>query len=130
MLDLLREIVELPNPVLGCVAGHARWRHGTDWSLRYRDRGTEVHIRAHRSPPGASRVGNLADRPPQLTSRAVGRYFLTGEKFAPAEAERLGIVTVAAEERGSLRGAAGRAAPKLSAGTGRIQSANHRSGPG
>lgn len=67
---------------------------------------------------------------PQLTSRAVGRYFLTGEKFAPAEAERLGIVTVAAEERGSLRGAAGRAAPKLSAGTGRIQSANHRSGPG
>jgi enoyl-CoA hydratase len=35
---------------------------------------------------------------PRLTSRAASRYFLTGEKFDAAQAEALGLVTMAAPD--------------------------------
>jgi enoyl-CoA hydratase len=37
---------------------------------------------------------------PRMTNRAVGRYYLTGETFDAAEAARIGLVTVAAEDPG------------------------------
>jgi enoyl-CoA hydratase len=33
-----------------------------------------------------------------MTPRAAGRYFVTGEKFGAQEAERIGLVTVAADD--------------------------------
>ncbi len=35
---------------------------------------------------------------PKLTARAAGRYFLTGEKFGPAEAAAIGLITLAADD--------------------------------
>jgi len=35
---------------------------------------------------------------PKMTPTAVGRYFLTGEKFGADEAERAGLVTMAADD--------------------------------
>jgi enoyl-CoA hydratase len=33
-----------------------------------------------------------------MSERAVGRYYVTGEKFGAAEAERIGLVTVSVED--------------------------------
>src|SRR5207342_156176 len=35
---------------------------------------------------------------PKMTPRSVGRYFMTGEKFGAEEAERIGLVTIAADD--------------------------------
>ena len=35
---------------------------------------------------------------PKLSARAAGRYFITGEKFGPADAEATGLITVATED--------------------------------
>ena len=35
---------------------------------------------------------------PKMDSRAASRYFLTGEKFGPAEAQAIGLVTVAVDD--------------------------------
>ncbi|MFT3900891.1 MAG: enoyl-CoA hydratase family protein [Gordonia sp. (in: high G+C Gram-positive bacteria)] len=39
---------------------------------------------------------------PKMTARSVGRYFLTGEKFDPATAERIGLVTRALDSSAAL----------------------------
>ncbi|MGZ8176822.1 enoyl-CoA hydratase family protein [Williamsia sp. SKLECPSW1] len=39
---------------------------------------------------------------PKMSSRAASRYFLTGEKFGPAEAEAIGLVTVAVDDADAL----------------------------
>jgi enoyl-CoA hydratase len=35
---------------------------------------------------------------PKMTTRAAGRYFLTGEKFGAAEAADIGLITMAADD--------------------------------
>ncbi|MGW1889987.1 enoyl-CoA hydratase family protein [Streptomyces sp. NPDC002004] len=96
---LLRQIVELPKPVVARVAGHARAgglgllgacdiaAAGAAASFAF----TEVRIGV---APAVISLPLL----PRLDPRAAGRYYLTGERFDAAEAARIGLVTTAADD--------------------------------
>lgn len=99
MTDLLRAIVELPKPVLGCVDGHVR-AGGMGLvgacDVVVAGPGSTFALTEARLGLAASIISLTVL--PRLGSRAASRYFLTGEKFGAAEAERLGLVTTAAED--------------------------------
>ncbi|MFF7181964.1 enoyl-CoA hydratase family protein [Streptomyces sp. NPDC008121] len=98
-VSLLRQIVELPKPVVGVVRGHARAgglgllgacdlvvaSPEADFAL------TEVRIGV---APAVISLTLL----PKLEPRAAARYYLTGERFGAAEAARIGLVTAGEEE--------------------------------
>lgn len=97
MTHLLRAMIELPMPVIGAVAGHARagglgligacdlvvGGPASTYAL------TEARIGV---APSIISLTLL----PKLSARAAGRYFVTGEKFGPAEAAAIGLITLAA----------------------------------
>lgn len=96
---LLRTLVAFPKPVVARVVGHVR-AGGT---------GLVAACDIAVAGPGASfafteaRLGlapAVISLPllPRVDPRAVGRYFLTGERFDAAEAARIGLVTVAAQD--------------------------------
>ncbi|MFB7585966.1 enoyl-CoA hydratase family protein [Streptomyces sp. NPDC056169] len=96
-VDLLRQLVELPKPVVGLVTGHARAGglgllgacdiviagEAADFAL------TEVRIGV---APAVISLTLL----PKLDPRAAARYYLTGERFGVAEAIAMGLVTAPA----------------------------------
>ncbi|MFD0143796.1 MULTISPECIES: enoyl-CoA hydratase family protein [unclassified Streptomyces] len=93
-VDLLRQIVELPKPVVGVVRGHVRAgglgllgacdivvaSDASDFAL------TEVRIGV---APAVISLTLL----PKLEPRAAARYYVTGERFGTAEARAMGLVT-------------------------------------
>ncbi|MBQ0988395.1 enoyl-CoA hydratase family protein [Streptomyces sp. F63] len=96
---LLRTVTELPKPVVARVTGHVR--AGGLGLLGCCD----ISV----AGPGSSfafteaRLGlapAVISLPllPRLDPRAAARYYLTGERFDAAEASRIGLVTVAAED--------------------------------
>jgi enoyl-CoA hydratase len=99
LLDLLRRIVELPKPVVARVAGHVR-AGGTGLVGA-----CDVVVATPTSTFAftEARLGLAAaivslTTLPRLDARAAGRYFLTAEAFDGRTAERIGLVTVAAED--------------------------------
>ncbi|MGV9251671.1 enoyl-CoA hydratase family protein [Streptomyces sp. NPDC003697] len=94
LVALLRQIVELPKPVVARVTGHVRAGglgllaacdiavagHSATFAF------TEVRIGV---APAVISLPVLARTDP----RAVARYCLTGERFGAAEAARIGLVT-------------------------------------
>ncbi|WP_030571967.1 enoyl-CoA hydratase family protein [Streptomyces aureocirculatus] len=97
---LLRQLVELPKPVVARVTGHVRAgglgllgacdiavAGGTDASFAL----TEVHIGV---VPAVISLTLL----PRLEPRAAARYYLTGERFDAAEAARIGLITAYARD--------------------------------
>ncbi len=105
LLDVLRAIVTLPQPVVAKVAGQVRAGGigivgACDVALvaePVRFAFTEARIGL---TPAVISLTTL----PHLESRAASRYFLTGETFDAAEAARIGLVTAAVPEAG-LEGA-------------------------
>jgi enoyl-CoA hydratase len=95
----LRRIVELPKPVVARVTGHVR--AGGLGLLAACDIAaasaaatfafTEVRIGV---APAVISLPVL----PRADPRALARYYLTGERFGPAEAVRLGLLTAAADD--------------------------------
>ncbi|MGW2018465.1 enoyl-CoA hydratase family protein [Streptomyces sp. NPDC001927] len=97
-VDLLRQIVELPKPVVGVVDGHVRAgglgllgacdivvaSEGSDFAL------TEARIGV---APAVVSLTLL----PKLEPRAAARYYVTGERFGTAEAIAMGLVTAPAD---------------------------------
>ncbi|MFI9213096.1 enoyl-CoA hydratase family protein [Streptomyces sp. NPDC053253] len=98
-VDLLRQLVELPKPVVGLLTGHARAGglgllgacdivvagEASDFAL------TEVRIGV---APAVISLTLL----PRLDPRAAARYYLTGERFGVPEAIAMGLVTAPATE--------------------------------
>jgi enoyl-CoA hydratase len=96
---LLRQIVELPKPVVARVTGHVRAgglgllgacdiaAAGPDASFAF----TEVRIGV---APAVISMPLL----PRLDARAAARYYLTGERFDAAEAARIGLLTLAGDD--------------------------------
>ncbi|MEV7275621.1 enoyl-CoA hydratase family protein [Streptomyces sp. NPDC093111] len=98
-VDLLRQIVELPKPVVGVVDGHARAgglgllgacdivvaSETSDFAL------TEVRIGV---APAVISLTLL----PRLDPRAAARYYLTGERFGTDRARDMGLVTAGTDE--------------------------------
>lgn len=94
-LALLREIAELPQPVVARVTGHVRAGglgllgvcdiaaagHGSTYAF------TETHL-------GVVPAVISAPLLPRLDPRAAARYFLTAEVFDAAEATRIGLLTL------------------------------------
>ncbi|KQX59333.1 MULTISPECIES: enoyl-CoA hydratase family protein [unclassified Streptomyces] len=97
-VDLLRQLVELPKPVVGHVTGHVRAGglgllgacdlvvagERADFAL------TEVRIGV---APAVISLTLL----PTLEPRAASRYYLTGERFGVPEAIGMGLVTAGEE---------------------------------
>ncbi len=99
LVDLLRQVLELPKPVVALVEGNVRAGGlgllaacdlaivGASSSFAF----TEARLGL---APAIISITVL----PRLTDRAASRYFLTGERFDAAEAARIGLVTEAAED--------------------------------
>ncbi|ALO94476.1 enoyl-CoA hydratase family protein [Streptomyces olivaceoviridis] len=99
LVALLRQIVELPRPVVARVTGHVRAgglgllaacdiaAASTDATFAF----TEVRI-------GVAPAVISLPVIPRADPRALARYYLTGERFGPAEAVRLGLLTVTADD--------------------------------
>ncbi|MGW6704347.1 enoyl-CoA hydratase family protein [Streptomyces sp. NPDC054956] len=98
-LALLREITELPKPVVARVTGHVRAgglgllgacdiaAAGPASTYAF----TETHI-------GVVPAVISAPLLPRLDPRAAARYFLTAEAFDAAEATRIGLLTLDGED--------------------------------
>ena len=98
-LALLREIAELPKPVVARVTGHVRAgglgllgvcgiaAAGPRSSYAF----TETHLGL---APAVISMPLL----PRLDPRAAARYFLTAERFDAAEATRIGLLTLHADD--------------------------------
>ncbi|MFJ9595646.1 enoyl-CoA hydratase family protein [Streptomyces virginiae] len=96
---LLREIAELPKPVVARVTGHVRagglgllgvcdiTAAGPQSSYAF----TETHL-------GVVPAVISAPLLPRLDPRAAARYFLTAEAFDAAEAARIGLLTLHGED--------------------------------
>ncbi|MEU8931437.1 enoyl-CoA hydratase family protein [Streptomyces sp. NPDC048409] len=99
LVQLLRRIVELPKPVVARVTGHVRAgglgllaacdiaAASTASTFAF----TEVRIGV---APAVISLPLLARADP----RTLARYYLTGERFDPAEAVRLGLLTATADD--------------------------------
>lgn len=96
---LLRTVVAFPKPVVARVTGHVR-AGGTGLLAA-----CDISV----AGPGATfafteaRIGvapAVISMPvlPRVDPRAVARYYLTGERFGPEEAARIGLVTLAADD--------------------------------
>jgi len=105
LLDVLRAIVALPQPVVAKVAGQVRAGGigivgACDVALvaePVKFAFTEARIGV---TPAVISLTTL----PHINTRAASRYYLTGETFDAAEAARIGLVTAAVPEA-SLDGA-------------------------
>lgn len=99
MAELLREIVALPKPVVGQVDGHVRaGGMGLVGACDIVVAGPQSTFALTEARLGLAASIISLTLLPRLDSRAAGRYFLTGEKFGPDEAEAMGLVTIASEE--------------------------------
>ncbi|AKN75350.1 enoyl-CoA hydratase [Streptomyces sp. PBH53] len=99
LVALLRQIVELPKPVVARVTGHVRAgglgllaacdlaAASTAATFAF----TEVRI-------GVAPAVISLPVIPRTDPRALARYYLTGERFDPAEAVRLGLLTTTADD--------------------------------
>ena len=99
LMALLRQILELPKPVVASIDGHVR--AGGMGLVGACD----IAIAGPASTFAFSEV-KLALAPaiislttlPRLTARAAGRYYLTGETFGAAAAAAMGLITEAVDD--------------------------------
>ncbi|MBT3164405.1 enoyl-CoA hydratase family protein [Streptomyces sp. Vc74B-19] len=99
LVGLLRQIVELPKPVVARVTGHVRagglgLLAACDVAVASRAATfafTEVRIGV---APAVISLPLL----PRTDPRALSRYYLTGERFDADEAARVGLLTAAGED--------------------------------
>lgn len=96
MLDLMRLIVDTPKPVIAGIDGHVRaGGMGLVAACDVAIAGPESSFALTEVRLGlAASVISVAVLP-RLTSRAAGRYFLTGETFDSVTAESIGLITAA-----------------------------------
>ncbi|MEU1401473.1 enoyl-CoA hydratase family protein [Streptomyces sp. NPDC005728] len=99
LVGLLRQIVELPRPVVARITGHVRAgglgllaacdiaAASAEATFAF----TEVRI-------GVAPAVISLPVIPRADPRALARYYLTGERFDPAEAVRLGLLTVTGDD--------------------------------
>ncbi|WP_182359147.1 enoyl-CoA hydratase family protein [Tomitella gaofuii] len=103
MAGLLRAILECPKPVIGLIDGHVRaGGMGLVGACDIAVAGPRCTFALTEARLGlAASIISLTVLP-RMTSRAAGRYFLTGEKFDGARAEAMGLVTVAADDAAAV----------------------------
>ncbi|QDQ96579.1 enoyl-CoA hydratase family protein [Tomitella fengzijianii] len=99
MAGLLRSILECPKPVIGLIDGHVRaGGMGLVGACDIVVAGPRCTFALTEARLGlAASIVSLTVLP-RMSSRAAGRYFLTGETFDRERAEAMGLVTVAADD--------------------------------
>ncbi len=101
LLALLRQIVELPKPVVAQVRGAVRaGGAGIVGACDIAVVAEPVTFAFTEARLGLAAAVISLPLLPRLDPRAAGRYFLTGETFDAHEAVRIGLVTRAVAERG------------------------------
>ncbi|MEZ0054064.1 enoyl-CoA hydratase [Mycobacterium sp. MAA66] len=99
MTQILRSILELPVPVIGAVDGHVRaGGMGLIGACDLVVAGSASTFALTEARIGVAPSIISLTLLPKMTARSAGRYFVTGEKFDAAEAERIGLVTVATDD--------------------------------
>lgn len=94
MTQLLRAILELPVPVIGAVDGHVRaGGMGLVGACDIVVAGAASTFALTEARIGVAPSIISLTLLPKLDPRAAGRYFVTGEKFGPDEAARIGLIT-------------------------------------
>ncbi|OCC08530.1 enoyl-CoA hydratase family protein [Streptomyces sp. PTY087I2] len=98
-VGLMREIVALPKPVVARVTGHVRAGGlGLLGACDIVVAGEASSFALTESRLGLAPAVISLTLLPRLDRTAANRYYLTGERFDAAEAARIGLVTVAAED--------------------------------
>ncbi|MCV7419289.1 enoyl-CoA hydratase family protein [Mycobacterium yunnanensis] len=96
MTNLLRALISLPMPVVGVVDGHVRAGGlGLIGACDVVVAGPSSTFALTEARIGVAPSIISLTLLPKMSARAAGRYFVTGEKFGPAEAEAAGVVTIA-----------------------------------
>ncbi|WP_327225041.1 enoyl-CoA hydratase family protein [Streptomyces platensis] len=96
---LLRAIVALPKPVVARVTGHVRAGGlGLLGACDISAAGPDATFAFTEARLGLAPAVISLPLLPRLDPRAAGRYYLTGETFDAAEAARIGLVTLAADD--------------------------------
>jgi enoyl-CoA hydratase len=117
LTNLLRRILRLPMPVIAAVDGHVRAGGlGLVGACDIAVAGQASTFALTEARIGVAPSIISLVLLPKMTARAAGRYFLTGEKFGPAEAAAIGLITIAADDVkatvASLTAATGKASPQ------------------
>ena len=117
LTHLLRRILKLPMPVIAAVDGHVRAGGlGLVGACDIAVAGPASTFALTEARIGVAPSIISLTLLPKMTARAAGRYFLTGEKFAAAEAADIGLITMASEDVratvASLTDAIGKASPQ------------------
>ena len=112
MIQVLRGILDLPKPVLAQVDGNVRaGGMGILAACDIAVAGPSSSFALTEARIGLAPFMISLTLLPRMTSRSAARYYQTGETFDAAEAERIGLITVAAADaaaevdrlRGELR---------------------------
>jgi enoyl-CoA hydratase len=99
MAQVLRSILELPVPVIAAVDGHVRaGGMGLVGACDIVVAGPSSTFALTEARIGVAPSIISLTLLPKLDARAAGRYFVTGERFGPDEAARIGLVTVSADD--------------------------------
>jgi enoyl-CoA hydratase len=102
LLRLLRGLVAHRCPVVALVDGHVRAGGlGLVGACDVVVAGPRSTFAFTESRLGLAPAVISAVTTPRMTSRAAGRYYLTGETFDAAQAQAAGLVTVAADDPGA-----------------------------
>jgi enoyl-CoA hydratase/carnithine racemase len=114
---LLRRILKLPMPVIAAVEGHVRAGGlGLVGACDIAVAGQSSTFALTEARIGVAPSIISLTLLPKMTARSAGRYFLTGEKFGPAEAADIGLISIAADDVkatvASLTAAIGKASPQ------------------
>jgi len=117
LTELLRAILELPLPVVGAIDGHVRaGGFGLVGACDIVVAGRDSTFALTEARIGVAPAIISLTLLPKMTPRSVGRYYLTGEKFGADEAERIGLVTIAADDVeavvGTITAELGRGSPQ------------------
>jgi enoyl-CoA hydratase len=98
MTDLLRAIVASPLPIIGVVDGHVRAGGlGLVGACDIVVAGPSSTFALTEARIGVAPSIISLTLLPKMSARAAGRYFVTGEKFGPEEAQSIGLITIAAD---------------------------------
>ena len=118
MANLLRALVALPMPVIGVVDGHVRaGGFGLIGACDIVVAGPSSTFALTEARIGVAPSIISLTLLPKMSARAAGRYFLTGEKFGPAEARDVGLVTVAADSAEDVTAAVDRLVADVTKGS-------------
>ncbi|MFF9808870.1 enoyl-CoA hydratase family protein [Streptomyces coeruleorubidus] len=99
LVGLLRQIVELPKPVVARVTGHVRAGGlGLLAACDIAAAATEATFAFTEVRVGVAPAVISLPLLPRTDPRALARYYLTGERFDAAEAARTGLLTTHADD--------------------------------